>query len=122
MELPYLSIFIIKQSKQMIAIYEEEFRYPGPKPQTKEIAIIGIADSVEAAVRSMINPTPDKIEKLVRSYHFRSISRIDQLNECDITLKELDTIAMSFCETLKGIFHSRIEYPELTKKQKVKQA
>jgi cyclic-di-AMP phosphodiesterase PgpH len=106
-----------KESNDMI--YEEEFRYPGPKPQTKEIAIISIADSVEAAVRSMSNPTPDKIEKLVRSIISGRLQD-KQLDECDLTLKEIDIIAKSFCETLKGIFHSRIEYPELTKKQKVK--
>jgi putative nucleotidyltransferase with HDIG domain len=106
-----------KESNDMI--YEEEFRYPGPKPQTKEIAIISIADSVEAAVRSMSNPTPDKIEKLVRSIISGRLQD-KQLNECDLTLKEIDIIAKSFCESLKGIFHSRIEYPELTKKQKVK--
>lgn len=100
-------------------IYEEEFRYPGPKPQTKEIAIISIADSVEAAVRSMSNPTPDKIEKLVRSIISDRLQD-HQLDECDITLRELDIIAKSLCESLNGIFHSRIEYPELTKKQKVK--
>lgn len=106
-----------KQSND--SIYEEEFRYPGPKPQTKEIAIISIADSVEAAVRSMANPTPEKIEKLVKSIISDRLQD-HQLDECDITLKELDIIAKSFCESLKGIFHSRIEYPELTKKQKVK--
>jgi membrane-associated HD superfamily phosphohydrolase len=100
-------------------IYEEEFRYPGPKPQTKEIAIISISDSVEAAVRSMSNPTPEKIEKLVRSIISDRLQD-HQLDECDITLRELDIIAKSLCESLNGIFHSRIEYPELTKKQKVK--
>ncbi|KKI88568.1 membrane protein [Bacillus sp. SA1-12] len=114
--------YFYHQAKQTNpSIYEEEFRYPGPKPQTKEIAIISIADSVEAAVRSMSNPTPEKIEKLVRSIISDRLQD-HQLDECDLTLKELDIIAKSFCESLKGIFHSRIEYPELTKKQKVKQA
>nr|WP_226667430.1 HD family phosphohydrolase [Metabacillus litoralis] len=106
-----------KQSND--SIYEDEFRYPGPKPQTKEIAIISIADSVEAAVRSMSNPTLEKIEKLIKSIIADRLQD-NQLDECDLTLKELDIIAKSFCESLKGIFHSRIEYPELTKKQKVK--
>lgn len=106
-----------KQSND--SIYEDEFRYPGPKPQTKEIAIISIADSVEAAVRSMSNPTPEKIEKLVKSIIADRLQD-NQLDECDLTLRELDIIAKSFCESLKGIFHSRIEYPELSKKQKVK--
>lgn len=114
--------YFYHQAKQTNdSIYEDEFRYPGPKPQSKEIAVISIADSVEAAVRSMTNPTPEKIGKLVRSIISDRLQD-NQLDECDITLKELDIIAKSFCESLNGIFHSRIEYPELTKKQKVKKA
>jgi putative nucleotidyltransferase with HDIG domain len=101
-------------------ITEAEFRYSGPKAQTKEIAIIGIADSVEAAVRSMNHPSPQKIEAIVKSI-IKDRLQDGQLDECDITMKELDTIAKSFCETMQGIFHSRIEYPEVTK-QKVKEA
>ena len=99
---------------------ESDYRYPGPRAQTKEIAIIGIADSVEAAVRSMSNPTHEQIEALVKNIISDRLQD-GQLNDCDITLRELDTVGESFCETLKGIFHSRIEYPEMTK-QKVKQA
>ncbi|MFC3882964.1 HD family phosphohydrolase [Bacillus songklensis] len=100
-------------------ILEKEYRYPGPKPQTKEAAVVGIADSVEAAVRSLTNPTPEKIESLVRSI-IKDRLQDEQFNECDITLKELDLVTTSLCETLNGIFHSRIEYPEL-KKEKVKE-
>ncbi|TXC89988.1 HD family phosphohydrolase [Metabacillus litoralis] len=114
-----LKYFYHQAKESNDSIYEDEFRYPGPKPQTKEIAIISIADSVEAAVRSMSNPTPEKIEKLVKSIIADRLQD-NQLDECDLTLKELDIIAKSFCESLKGIFHSRIEYPELSKKQKVK--
>lgn len=92
-------------------IDENEYRYPGPKPQSKESAIVSIADSVEAAVRSLKNPTPDKIELLVDNI-IKNRLQDGQFNECDLTLKELDTIAKSLCETLNGIFHSRIEYPE----------
>jgi len=101
-------------------VKEEDFRYPGPKPQTKESAVIGIADSVEAAVRSLAHPTHEQIETLVRNIIADRLQD-GQLGECDITLKELDTVADTLCETLKGIFHSRIEYPEMNK-QKVKQA
>ena len=101
-------------------ILESDFRYPGPKAQTKEIAVIGIADSVEAAVRSLPNPTPEKIKSLVSSIISDRLQD-GQFNECDITLKELDIVAHSLCETLKGFFHSRIEYPEGTG-QKVKEA
>lgn len=91
-------------------VHEEDFRYPGPKAQTKEVAIVGIADSVEAAVRSLRNPTVEQIDTMVRKI---IKSRLDdgQFNECDLTLKELDTVAKTLNETLLGIFHSRIEYP-----------
>ncbi|MBD8069191.1 HD family phosphohydrolase [Bacillus sp. PS06] len=101
-------------------ISESEYRYPGPKAQTKESAIIGIADSVEAAVRSLPNPTPEKIKSLVSSIISDRLQD-GQFNECDITLKELDIVAKSLCETLHGFFHSRIEYPD-SNGQKVKEA
>lgn len=101
-------------------IKEADFRYPGPKPQFKESAVIGIADSVEAAVRSLTNPTKEEIEDLVRKIITDRL-RDGQFNECDITLKELDIVARTMCETLQGIFHSRIKYPELDEK-KVKEA
>ncbi|WP_409301751.1 HD family phosphohydrolase [Peribacillus sp. SCS-155] len=100
-------------------VMEQDYRYPGPRAQTKEIAVIGIADSVEAAVRSMSQPTAEKIGSIVD----KIISdRLDdkQFNECDITMNELRIVRESLCETLHGIFHSRIEYPELPKlEQKV---
>jgi putative nucleotidyltransferase with HDIG domain len=101
-------------------IDEKHYRYPGPKAQTKEIAIIGIADSVEAAVRSLSNPTPEKIESIVKNIIADRL-RDGQFDECDITIKELNIVAKTLCETLQGIFHSRIEYPESTN-QKVKEA
>ncbi|SDC72443.1 hypothetical protein SAMN02799630_01296 [Paenibacillus sp. UNCCL117] len=89
---------------------EQEYRYPGPNSQTKEAAIVGIADCVEAAVRSLRNPTVEQIDSMVRKI---IKSRLDdgQFNECDLTIKELDQIARTLNETLLGIFHSRIEYP-----------
>ncbi|MBY0122331.1 HD family phosphohydrolase [Bacillus sp. S/N-304-OC-R1] len=115
-----LKFFYHKASQNGLEVREEDYRYPGPKAQTKEAAIIGIADSVEAAVRSMSHPTSEQIEGLVRNIIADRLQD-GQLNECDLTLKELEIVANSFCETLNGIFHSRIEYPEMTK-QKVKQA
>lgn len=93
------------------SIPEEEYRYPGPKAQTVEVAIVGISDCVEAAVRSMANPTSEKIEALVKKI---ITDRLEdgQFDECDLTLKQLNIITLSICETLKGTFHSRIEYPE----------
>ncbi|WP_281888213.1 HD family phosphohydrolase [Paenibacillus sp. YYML68] len=89
---------------------EEEYRYPGPKAQSKEAAIVGIADCVEAAVRSLRNPTVEQIDSMVRKI---VKSRLDdgQFNDCDLTIKELDHITKTLNETLLGIFHSRIEYP-----------
>lgn len=90
---------------------ESDYRYPGPKAQTKEAAIIGIADGVEAAVRSISKPTPVKIESIVRKI-INDRLEDGQFNESDLTFKELDLVANTICETLQGIFHSRIEYPE----------
>ncbi|WP_372008009.1 HD family phosphohydrolase [Paenibacillus chitinolyticus] len=99
-------------------VREEDFRYEGPKAQCKEAAVVGIADCVEAAVRSLRNPTIEQIDTMVRKI---IKSRLDdgQFNDCDLTLKELDTIAKTLNESLLGIFHSRIEYPsELPTKAK----
>lgn len=115
-----LKFFYHKAKQNGVEVKEADYRYPGPKAKTKEVAIIGLADSVEAAVRSMTNPTHDQIETLVKNIISDRLQD-GQLNDCDITLKELNMVGESFCETLKGIFHSRIEYPEMTK-QKVKQA
>ncbi|MGN7357771.1 HD family phosphohydrolase [Paenibacillus sp. SAF-054] len=96
---------------------EEDFRYPGPKAQSKESAVIGIADSVEAAVRSLRNPTVDQVETMIEKI---IKSRLDdhQFNDCDLTMKELDIVAKTLKESVMGIFHSRIEYPEEIKKNK----
>ncbi|RDU35417.1 hypothetical protein DRW41_18345 [Neobacillus piezotolerans] len=110
--------FFYHKAKQAGNVNEEDFRYPGPKAQTKETAIIGIADSVEAAVRSMAQPTPEQIESLVHSIISDKLQD-GQLNECDLTLREIEVVEHTLCETLKGIFHSRIEYPTEMTKQKV---
>ena len=89
---------------------EEGFRYPGPKPQTKETAIVHLADSVEAASRTLQNPTPANLEELVR----RIINNkfIDgQLDECNLTLKDLNIIAATFTKVLTGVYHTRVQYP-----------
>jgi len=93
-------------------VKEEDYRYNGRKPQSKETAVIMLADSVEAAVRSMPEPTSDKIDQLI---HKIIKDKFDdgQLDECDLTLKDLEKIASSFKTVLMGIFHERIEYPEL---------
>lgn len=94
------------------SVEEKDFRYPGPKAQIKEAAIVGIADSVEAAVRSMRNPSIEQIDAVVDSIVKNRLND-HQLNECDLTMKELDQISKTLKQTLLGIFHSRIEYPKL---------
>ncbi|MBU5348833.1 HD family phosphohydrolase [Paenibacillus lautus] len=96
---------------------EDDFRYPGPKAQSKESAIVGIADSVEAAVRSLRKPTVEQVESMIEKI---IKGRLDdhQFNDCDLTMKELDIIAKTLKETVMGIFHSRIEYPEDVKRPK----
>ncbi|WP_147532399.1 HD family phosphohydrolase [Bacillus marasmi] len=114
-----LQYFYHKAKKDGAEVKEVDYRYPGPKAQTKEAAIVGIADSVEAAVRSMGHPTHEQIEQVVRKIIADRMND-NQFNDCDLTLKELETVSITLLETLKGIFHSRIEYPE-TIKQKVSQ-
>ncbi|MFX3623789.1 MAG: HD family phosphohydrolase [Ectobacillus sp.] len=94
---------------------EEMFRYPGPKAASKEAAIVGIADSVEAAVRSLNAPTPEKIEQLVEGIIADRLQD-GQFSECALTFRELQVVSKTLCETLNGIFHSRIQYPNLEKK------
>jgi putative nucleotidyltransferase with HDIG domain len=89
---------------------EQEFRYPGPKPQTKEAAIIMIADSVEAAARTIPDPTPQKLRSMIDTIITR-IRDDGQFDECDITLRELRIVADSFVKVLMGIHHHRIAYP-----------
>jgi membrane-associated HD superfamily phosphohydrolase len=93
-------------------ISEEQFRYGGPKPHNKETAIVMLADSVEAAVRSMSQPTPQKVEQLIKKIT-RDKLNDGQLDDCNLTLKDLDEIGRVFVKVLSGIFHSRVEYPEV---------
>lgn len=93
---------------------EAGFRYEGPRPQSREIAIVMLADCVEAAVRSMSKPTPGKIEGFIRQLIKDKLSD-GQLDESDLTLRDLENIANAFSRVLTGIFHSRIEYPDKLK-------
>jgi len=94
---------------------EVEFRYPGPKPRTKEVAILMLADAVESATRSMAEPTPSRIDALVREIANKRL--LDgQFDECDLTLKELQLIVDSISKTVASIYHGRIVYPSGEKK------
>jgi len=98
------------------SVAESDYRYESPKPGSKEAAIVMLADSVEAAVRSMQKPTPGRMEGLVR----RIIKdKLDdgQLEGSELTYRELDKIAQSFVRVLSGIFHNRIEYPDSVLKE-----
>jgi len=90
---------------------ESEFRYPGPKPRTKEAAIVMLADTVEGAVRSLPEVTPMKIEVVV---HNMAVKRLQdsQFDECDLTLRELSQIEASLTKSLTAHYHGRIAYPE----------
>ncbi|MBE2205900.1 MAG: HDIG domain-containing protein [Chthoniobacterales bacterium] len=92
-------------------VREESFRYPGPRPQTKEAAIINLADSIESASRSLERPTPQKIDDLVNTLVETRIAE-HQLDECPLTLLELSQAAQSFRFTLANMLHARIAYPK----------
>jgi putative nucleotidyltransferase with HDIG domain len=89
---------------------EFEYRYPGPKPRTKEAAILMISDSVESAARAMTDPTPARIDALVRSIANKRL--LDgQFNDCELTLKDLNLIVESISRTVASMYHGRIAYP-----------
>ncbi len=96
----------------------DDFRYDGPRPNTREAAIVMLADTVEAAARSMQNPDSEKLDSLIRSLVRQKLDD-GQLNECSLTFTDLNTICKSFLTVLSGVFHERIEYPsiEIPKKQ-----
>ena len=100
-----------RQLKGEDQVKENDFRYPGPKPQTREAALVMLADVVEAASRTLENPTPGRIRGQVQDLINRILAD-GQLDECDITLKDIHRIADSFNTILNGIHHHRIEYVE----------
>lgn len=99
-----------KQSDKDFPI-EEDFRYPGPKPQSKAAAIVMLADAVEAAARTLDKPTPNKIENLVKQV-VHNILEDGQLDESPLSLRDINTMIQAFSRILTGIYHQRIEYPD----------
>jgi len=93
-----------------IEVSENDFRYPGPKPQSKEAAILMLADQVEAAARTLQDPTPGQIRSLINRITQATIQD-GQLDECDITMQDLTKVSRAFERVLTGIHHHRIEYP-----------
>ena len=101
----------LESLEEVQEIKEEGFRYPGPKPNTKETAIVLLADSVEAATRALRDPIPSKVEEVVHKIINNKF--IDgQLDECDLTLKDLEKISAIFIRILSGIYRTRVTYPE----------
>ncbi|KKL87661.1 hypothetical protein LCGC14_1932500, partial [marine sediment metagenome] len=100
-----------KQLKGEDAVEIDNFRYPGPKPLTREAGIVMLADVAEAASRTLQNPTPSRIQGLVQNLIDKIFSD-GQLDNCELTLKDLHNIAKSFNKILNGIYHHRIDYPE----------
>lgn len=92
-------------------ISEEEFRYPGPKPQFREAALCMLADSIEAASRSLDEPTPVRLQNIVRNIVQRKFME-GQLDECNLTLRDLSKVEAAFTRILLGIYHQRIDYPK----------
>jgi len=108
------------EQKDLHVVDEREYRYPGPKPQTKEAGVILLADTVEAATRALKDRSPARLEEVVRNMINKNF--IDgQLDECELTLKDLHTIANSFVRILMGIYHQRIEYPPDAQDKEVKE-
>jgi len=108
-----IKYFYIKACKQNPddTINMDDYRYPGPRPQTREAGLVMLADVVEAASRTLENPTPSRIQGLVQTL-INNIFSDGQLDQCELTLKDLHAIAKNFISILTGIHHHRIEYPE----------
>ncbi len=99
------------ENNREISLAEEEFRYEGPLPQTREAALILLADSVEAAVRSLSRPVAGRVEGMVRRIIKEKLND-GQFDDTPLTLRDLDLVGDTFVYILSGIFHQRIEYPE----------
>ncbi len=100
-----------QQDDSEVEMAEEEFRYPGPKPQFREAALCMLADSIEAAARSLDEPTPMRLQNIVKNIIQRKFMD-GQLDECNLTLKDLTRVETAFIRILLGIYHQRIDYPK----------
>ncbi|MGC9358825.1 MAG: HD family phosphohydrolase [Anaerolineae bacterium] len=100
---------------------EDRFRYPGPRPQSRETAIVMLADGIEASVRAQRPADNDAIERVIRQIiNDRLVA--GQLDECDLTLKDLDRIRQAFAEVIQSVFHPRIQYPDRTRRRSPQRA
>jgi cyclic-di-AMP phosphodiesterase PgpH len=109
-----VSYFFNKAKKQedhhACEVEESHFRYPGPKPKTREAGIVMLADACEAATRSIADPTPAKIQAMVHSIITKRFLE-EQFSDCDLTLRDMQIIEENFTRTLVSLYHHRIEYP-----------
>jgi putative nucleotidyltransferase with HDIG domain len=101
----------LENPEDLPVVDEKNFRYPGPRPSTRESGIIALADTIESASRSLQKPTPSKIATMVEDL-VRAKINDGQLNECPLTLRELTLVKESFAKTLRSMLHSRIDYPK----------
>jgi len=97
--------------EELPEVSESSFRYGGPKPRTRESAIVSLADSIESAARSLERVTPQKIEQLITDI-IRKRTADGQLDDCDLRFKDLELIAEAFRHTLSSMMHSRVAYPD----------
>ncbi|GAF26323.1 predicted membrane-associated HD superfamily hydrolase [Moorella thermoacetica Y72] len=105
-----------ENSRDEKEVAADDFRYEGPKPQSKEAAIVMLADSVEAGIRSLPKATPGRMEGFIRKIIKEKLED-NQLEASDLTFRELTVIAEAFMRVLNGIFHTRVEYPEVVVKE-----
>jgi len=116
----FISYFFHKaktQASQTQQVKAEDYRYPGPRPQTREAGLVLLADQVEAASKTLTDPTPARIQGMVQKI-INNVFADGQLDTCELTLKDLHLIAKSFNKILSGIFHQRIQYPLSPEKKK----
>ncbi|MFO0904630.1 MAG: HDIG domain-containing protein [Pirellulales bacterium] len=94
-----------------VEVEESHFRYPGPRPQTRETAILMLADAVESASRTLVDPTPSRIENLVHEIAMKRLLD-DQFSDCGLTLQELHAIEQSLIKSITAVYHGRVKYPD----------
>ena len=116
-----IEFFYQRAVSQQNNVREEDYRYPGPRPQTRETGICMVSDMVEAAVRSMPDKSPDRIKVLVRKLINHKFAD-GQFDECDLTLRDLNDIADAVCAILNAFYHHRPEYPEQKKEREKAEA
>ena len=110
-----------RENDENATVDERLFRYAGPRPQSKEAAIVMLADTVEASSRVLSDPTPERLQAHISSMVSQRL-REDELSDCDLTLRDLQTIENSFARVLRGVLHQRIAYPKIEGESSVENA